>query len=501
MKIYFREQHLEQLDAACNTPGAGSSFTIVHGRRKVGKTTLVRQYVKLHGGAYISITTQSSKLQLRDITEHLRSSFNEDSYVPVFPDWEEFFTFLFFLSKHRRFTIVMDDFLTLELVEPAGYSILKSVWDRHAASSRLNIIAVIPSGDKGRDVFYDMNAPLYRLPKSALKVQPFTFAEAVRIFRANNSFLSVRQIASVYAVFGGLPQYYAYFERYNLWNKPIDGILQALVYSEYAPLNLEVKQMMYNEFTRANTVYLAILRAIASGEDTLTRIAKTVDIPPTHATKYLYELEKTKGLIQRILPVGTVDASKSKFGRYVIKNYFENFWFRFVYPVIIPMEMGRYDQLLDDLRLKLGKYIQGRLPLIVKNVLGKQLPSEMLHDLTPFTPEELGAMWNRNESIDLVAFNREGKTILFSVFAMNGGVLSGTKLKEKFESVQHFHTHYKDYQTGVVLFTADELDQDAQDYCSEKGINVLNPFTLFDSATAVQEPLYQPIIDLSPEEY
>jgi len=106
--------------------GIGSHFCLITGKRKTGKTTLLKEYLNRERGAYISIGSKSTSLQLSDISDYLKT-FNfieEDIFVPSFKTWKEFFEYLFYISREKRLQVVLDDFQNIEFIEPEVFEVL-----------------------------------------------------------------------------------------------------------------------------------------------------------------------------------------------------------------------------------------------------------------------------------------------------------------------------------------------------------------------------------------
>jgi DNA-binding Lrp family transcriptional regulator len=180
---------------------------------------------------------------------------------------------------------------------------------------------------------------------------------------------------------------------------------------EYAPLGYELKELIVNEFSRGNKVYLSILQAIASDCQTVTEIAKAVAIPPTSVAKYIIELEKRKYLINRRTPIGTADPSRSKYGKYYLCSYFDNFWFKFIQPDLITYEMCEFDKMLFNVAQKLPAYFQGHAQLVVKELMNEFRNKKAVESILASSTDEIGEAWNRDVSVDLAVLDSKNDII------------------------------------------------------------------------------------------
>ncbi|MBI2416878.1 MAG: hypothetical protein HYV28_03080 [Ignavibacteriales bacterium] len=277
----------------------------------------------------------------------------------------------------------------------------------------------------------------------------------------------------IYSVFGGLPKYYALIDQFQLWNKSFGEIMQELVFKRFAPLGFELKEMIVNEFTRNNSVYLSILQAIASGKSTVTEIAKAVSIPATSAVKYLTELEKKKGLIKRLNPIGTADPSRSKYGRYSLNNYFENFWFRFIQPDIISYEMGYYEKMMAAVAQQLPVYIQQRINLIIKELLFDNSTHPLIAKAVGIPVDEIGEAWNREVSFDLAVKGNDPKQILLGSIFSTPFQLSTQGVIDYKRNVDSMMKMYPGYEPEYLLVTWENPSVEFKEYLENSNIKHL----------------------------
>ncbi|MBZ0198026.1 MAG: AAA family ATPase [Ignavibacteriaceae bacterium] len=465
---------------AANTVGH-SNFTLLVGKRKVGKTTLIKQFLRTNAGAYFTISNKSSFLQLQDISEYLKSYTFPDSFIPTFQSWGNFFEFLFYIARNRPVNVVIDEFHNFELIEPEAFDELKKMWDTYSKTSMLNLIVVTSNIDFMKRKFESKESPLFRINNHFIKLTPFRLSDVIVIFRMNGSKLSTNQIIELYTIFGGLPKYYFLIERHRLWNKDLETILKELVFVDFAPLAYELKELLINDFTRGNKIYLSILQAIAAGFTKMSDIAKTVNIPVTNLTKYLFELEKKKRLIERQLPVNTNDGSRSKFGRYFIRNYFENFWFRFIQPDIINFEMGEYDKMLTNISEKLGEYVNHRLGIFIREIFHDYQHSHYIQYLFPFEINKVGSVWNRKDTIEIVVVSESARAVLYANLVIQDEPLNKYDVNMASTQFFKFKTLYANYSKRYLLITKNGIDSGAEAFCKQKNIANIDINVFFDA--------------------
>jgi uncharacterized protein len=416
MQLYFREKQLSFLDKVFDSVTNGSNFVLLFGKRSVGKTTLVAEHLRRRRGAYITVSHKSSLLQLHEISDYLKSFNFTESFIPAFRNWKEFFEFVFYLSKEQTINLAIDEFQNFEKLEPGFYSELKKLWDKYSRTSNLNLIVIASDQNFIQRTFVSPESPLFELNRFNLKLEPFRFSEVTGIMQTHNSVLPLDEITKIYLVFGGLPKYYALIDQFGLWNKGVVEILRELVFKRFAPLGYELKELIVNDFGRSNAVYLSIMQAIAAGYRTVSEISKFINIPATSVVKYTTELERKKSLIKRKLPLGTVDSAKSKYGKYYINNYFDDFWFRFVQPDIISYEMGQFEKMLHSISGQFNLFIQDRISVVIRELLSDKMQHPLIKDLFDSPLAQIGQTWTRDGHFDVVIRNETtGRVILGKV--------------------------------------------------------------------------------------
>ncbi len=506
MKIYFREKTLAKLNQIAASISGHANFTLVIGRRKVGKTTIIKQFLRQNSGAYFTISNKSSALQLKDISIYLKTFAMVDSYIPTFESWRDFFDFLFHLSKSKQINVVIDEFQNFELIDPNAYNDLRMAWDMNADNSSLNLMVITSNADFVKRSFgIDVESKRIReledseitgtqarsigiksialegIQSEIVRIDPFKLAEVFQICKMNNSTLSKNQILILYIIFGGLPKYYFLMERYKLWNTDIHTILKELVFGEFAPLAFELKELLVNDFSRGNKIYLSILQSIANGENRMTEIARSVNIPVTNLTKYLYELEKKKRLIFREIPINTLEDSKSKFGRYFIYSNFDNFWFRFIQPDIINFEIGEYDLMLEGIMTKLGDYLNERIITLVRESFKEySTRSQIIKNIFPHRVSNVGALYNRREGVELVVESEESKTVLLGNLVKKEDTITANDLVKAAGYLNKFKVNYTGWGYIFILIVKGHPDEEAQKFARENNIRLVDLNLLID---------------------
>lgn len=418
MKIYFREIIAKELADLAGMQ-TGGQIILIYGKRKVGKTTLVKDFLKKHGGIYLTVTPKASSMLLADITSNLIDQKFCDAFIPSFKNWKEFLNFLFFQSRKQKVTIILDEIQNMDYVDPSFFSLVKEFLDKEKESSQINLIFVTYDYEFLIRTFFNEEKPLYRAHSKFLRLKPFLFNEVAKIYSDQKSTLSIEEILKIYLMFGGLPKYYFLIDAFNLWHADVMKVINELVLKDYAPLSFELKEVLAADFNRGNSTYLSILQAISTGYNTVGEIAAQIELPVTSVNKYLMELEKKKNLIKKKNPLGTTESSKSKFGRYFMQNYFEEFWFRFIESERILFESGENMKLQQKILEKLPGFFQSKIPNLVRELFHAPELKSLLGDKLPEPITQIGSIWDRKDIIEVVVESTEEKKILFVKFLID----------------------------------------------------------------------------------
>ncbi|MBM3238178.1 ATP-binding protein [Candidatus Poribacteria bacterium] len=366
MRFYNRNTELALLLELSQRAENFAQFTSIIGRRRVGKTELVRQHLKnVDHGLYFFVEKRPSQALLIEFSERLKQVI---PHAPIFSDWKDFFVFLFAestsppvpLSKNWRgrsgpIVAVFDEFQNFLSVEPAVYSILQGVWDEWHKRCKIHLIVIGSVVGLMKKVFQDTKEPLYGRLTQEMNLAPLPIESVFQIC-SELGFTSTEDILTLYGIFGGMPRYYEIIESVGLGGKSVKEILQKALFSSFAPFRNEVREIILSEFGGNSYTYIAILEAIATGKTRLSEIAGPAGIPATSLSKYMRELSEIFDLVEREVPV-TEKSWKSKKGRYKICDPFLAFWMRFVYRQLSIYEAGNYQYFLE----KLDTYLADRL--------------------------------------------------------------------------------------------------------------------------------------------
>ncbi|HNT07836.1 ATP-binding protein, partial [Methanoculleus sp.] len=308
MRFYGRERELQLME---HLYARAPSFLVVTGRRRIGKTELIKEFCRGKPALYLYVDANKSITALMEEFGRLAAeALNLPGYIRTDTP-ETFLEFLF--SYDQPLIVVFDEFQRFLKIHPSFISQMQRFWDLAGRDSHLFIIISGSSVGMIREIFLLGDAPLFRRADNILTLRPFSPRECFVILGDLGVQDPVEQL-NLYLLFGGTIYYYTFLEKYGCTN--LESALDQLILSDLAPLGREMSDVVVEEFGREYATYYEILGAIALGKRTLKEIADLVSLPSTSLPPYMRDLVDLLGIIEYRVPV-TERGKRSKMGRYI----------------------------------------------------------------------------------------------------------------------------------------------------------------------------------------
>ena len=144
MKFYDREKEIEELRNALTLSKKSAQFTVVTGRRRIGKTTLIKKAYENETMVYFFVARKSEK----ELCAGYKKEIEHKLGIPLLgePDrFSDIFEFLMKLSVNQHFTLFIDEFQEFSRVNPSVYSDMQRIWDEYHGESKINLIVWVRS--------------------------------------------------------------------------------------------------------------------------------------------------------------------------------------------------------------------------------------------------------------------------------------------------------------------------------------------------------------------
>jgi uncharacterized protein len=285
-----------------------SDFLAVYGRRRVGKTYLIKQHFE--NELFFSLTGQSSA----SLTQQLANF--ERSFSEFFPqtefsspnNWTEAFQLLkqaINRSRKKKKVIFIDELPWLDTPKSNFLSSLEYFWNTFA-SNRIDILLIVCGSAASWIINKIINnkGGLHNRITQKIRVEPFTLAECQALLEYNKIQFNPYQIAQLYMVFGGIPFYWQAIEK----GKSVHQIINDLCFKNTGILQSEFKNLYTSLFLNAEN-HERIVRILAQKNKGLTRNELLKESKLANAGSFTRILEELieSGFIRKYHPFGKLN--------------------------------------------------------------------------------------------------------------------------------------------------------------------------------------------------
>ena len=433
------------------------SFVVLYGRRRTGKTTLIKEFIKNKNAFYFFADKQSEFLQINRFKNQLAEYFKDEFLKKIdFNDWDTVFDYFLNKVQNEKFILVIDEFQYLCLMNKGFSSIFQRIYDEKIVRKNIMVILCGSLISMMYSEVLSYDSPLYGRRTAQIKLQPISF-EYYKEFFENKS---KKELIEFYSVTGGIPKYILEFDRNKtpLWN------IENNIFNKDNFLYSEPKFLLQEEINDLSR-YFSILNSIALGNTKLSSICSHLGINSNGITSYLIKLIDLD-IIEKEVPV-TENITNGKKGLYKIKDNYLNFWFSYVYPYQSYLE-------IENLVYPLEK-IKNEFNLWVSKVYENLARETLLNNLQiPFPIKKLGRWWNNNEEIDIVGLG--DNEIIFGECKWSNkkvGLSVLMALKEKTKYVNWNNASRKEY---FILFSKEGFSDDLISLSKKDNSIILSEF-------------------------
>lgn len=332
MKFYDREEELKVLLEAYEYKK--SEMVVITGRRRVGKTRLIDEFLKEKNGIKVLVVPKEESQVAADFVEAIKGV---TGYAPPLNKMKDIMEYFFKEPKIK--VLFIDEFSNfLEVNESIPYEIQK-LWDNYKDKTNKLLITGGSYVSMMNKIFTKKKAPLFNRAGTSILLQPLDLCTIWQILTDINVKKPEEKIAA-YCIFGGVPFYYELIEKRK--KKNIYEIVNSLFFEIGAPLKEEGQNILRQEFGSAYKKYFATLEAINFGLVSMSKISNKLGIRPTTLSKYNLALQRDFKLVERLVPYHQ-SSFRSKKGLYRIKDNTIAFWFSLVYGKQTPITKEEID--------------------------------------------------------------------------------------------------------------------------------------------------------------
>ena len=394
MEFVDRKTETERLTKILNDEVP--SLVIVRGRRRLGKSTLIKHVLTDKDIYYEADKTDASNQ--RKLLANMASEVFPDLDVANYPTWEALFLAINYRVE-RKMTLCLDEFPYLAKVSPELPSVIQKLIDNKTL--KYNVILCGSSQTMMYNLLYDESSPLYGRAESDFKLNPIRLPFLQEALK-----LDATRTIEEYALWGGVPRYWILREK----SDSMEIALREHVLSSQGIL-YEEPQRLFNDDMSDIVKISTLMSIIGKGANRLKEIAARCEEPATNLSRPISKLIDL-GYIERDIPFGE-SAKTTKRSLYRIADPFLSFHFRFVAPMRSFIELERYAPVDAVLDTQLSSHIGGWWEKLCRDaVSGNIIDGIMYGEARRWWGSILVDGKPQDVELDVVAESFDKKTIL-----------------------------------------------------------------------------------------
>ena len=317
-----------------------SSLVVVYGRRRLGKSTLIKRVLSDRDVYFIADRSegQHQRTLLAKVIAQVFSDFDKLTY----PDWESMFRAVNYRAD-KRFTLCLDEFPYLVEQSPELPSVLQKIADEKQL--KYNLVLCGSSQNMMYGLFLDSTAPLYGRADEIMRLAPIRLPYIQEALG-----LDATAAIEEYSVWGGVPRYWELRESRSslddaMWHNILSG--NGALFEE--PIKLFQDDV--KDIVKTST----IMSYIGTGANRLSEIAGRCDEPATNLSRPLKKLIDL-GFLEKDIPFG-IDEKNAKKSLYKIADPFMAFYYQFVVPNRSFIELNRRLPIDQALNTHFSEYV------------------------------------------------------------------------------------------------------------------------------------------------
>ena len=432
-----REKELESLNKEYKKK---NSFVVLYGRRRVGKTTLIKEFIKDKKVFYFFADKQNENLQIERFKNQISERFKNEFLKKIeIKEWDTLFDYLLTKTQNEKFVLVIDEFQYLCMINKNFSSIFQRIYDKKLKDKNIMIILCgsLISMIYSETLAYE--SPLYGRRTAQIKLQPIKFKYYNKFFKNK----SIQDLIELYSITGGIPKYILSLDRdksalYNIENNILDK--NNYLYSE--PKFLLQEEV--NDLSR----YFSILNAISIGHTKMSAISSYLQINAGGLSPYISKLIDLD-ILEKEVPI-TENIENTKKVLYKIKDNYLKFWFSYVYPYQSYLEIENLTYIKNKIENEFDLYV---------SKIYEDLARESIWENINFPLFKVGRWWDKNTEIDIVALGEDNKIVFGECKYSNKqvGLNILNELKEKSKKVIWNNNKREEY---YILFSKSGFSQD-----------------------------------------
>ena len=391
-KFYDRIQELTSLEQIEKNSQSSANFTVMTGRRRIGKTALLKKFIENKKSCYLFTFRTSEVLLCQQWQKELEEKLGLKIFGSI-KKLSELFEQIMEFSKQEHFILIIDEFQDLHSINPSFYSQMQNIWDSSKDNSKINLIVCGSVYSMMIKIFEDSKEPLFGRTTAKINLSPFTPSVCKEILKDFNPKFSNEDLLCLYMLSGGVAKYIFLLMESGCVTK--ESMIE-YVTGITSPFLIDGKDVLISEMGKDYGIYFSILSLISKGMTTQSEIDSIIQ---KNTGSYLENLYHVYNVIKPIKPLFA--KSQSRNTRWQITDCYLRFYFWFIYSNQNLIELGQYD-LLKKLIIRDYETFTGKT---LEQYFYEKIKEE--HEISM-----LGGWWDRKSQneIDIIAINELEKT-------------------------------------------------------------------------------------------
>ena len=427
MQFFDRKYELEKLRKIKDRSEHVAQFTVITGRRRIGKTCLIKKAYEDTPYVYLFVARKTES----ELCETFKESIAQILELPIIGRVNKFsdiFKLLLETATRQPLTVVIDEFQEFYKVNPAIFSEMQNLWDSYKDRARINLVVCGSVNSLLNKIFRDKKEPLYGRQTDMMRIRAFAPSVMKEIMAVYSPDYTSEDLLAMYLFTGGVAKYIEMFVDRGCMTK--ERMLDVIFEPDGFFMG-EGKAMLIEEFGKDYGTYFSILSLIAQGHTTRGDVENILGI---EIGGYMKKLIEDYELIVKRQPL--FEKSQNKNVHYALDDNFLRFWFRFIFRYSYMIESGAHQQLRMIVERDYNAY-SGR---VLEDYF-----REKFKEMGSFT--RLGYWHGRNgeNDIDIIAADELKKTVTFNEVKRQTKDLDMHLLKDRADIFLKSTREFKNY--------------------------------------------------------
>ncbi len=366
---------------------------VLYGRRRIGKTTLLKEFCRDKKAIFYSAEQSSVKINLDKFSALVFEHYHEEHLEP-FSSWENALLYIDGKQSEEQLILVLDEFPYLAERDKSMMSVLQHLIDHRLKDGKLFIVLCGSyMGFMEKEVL-GAKSPLFGRRTAQLHMKAFDCRTSIRFFPG----FEPEEQLMLYGALGGTPMYLQQVTRELSWEGNIKNI-----FLEPTGYLYEEPMLLLRQELQEPGIYNAVIEAIASGASRANEIAGKTGEAGSTCLKYIKTLIEL-GIIYKETPFGEKESSRKTL--YRISDMMFRFWFRYVSGNRTLLETDAQDIVLEK---RIKPDYSNYMGLVFESICRDHLLAKNSHGELPILFTEIGRWWGTDSKthkqieIDIVA--------------------------------------------------------------------------------------------------